>query len=359
STISIRLPKHSPQKRELPMQEDEFLEVAVQLMHVSIVEETQNSFKTPSWDLGIVNQSFEWVEKAIVFHPVLRNWQSASRDWLLEVGVKPYNWFILEHKIGTKIGGTTFDTYGRRYSAADLLNYAKASNIKVALHGTVERILVASASTFATSLSTKPAIGVDQLRGFHHAMVRENGEVIVSVGAIGSPQLLLLSGIGPRPYLSSWRIQVVHHSPYVGQFLAFFDTVVGITNAGAYLEAASTIIPFTYLVHSVNIPTPSPPLYLTVASLMEKIRGPLSIGSLRLAYTNIRANPVVRFNYFTNPIDLDRCVAGMRKIASILSNRSMAYFKFTIEEGGRDFIFIGPTLPVYSFNDILMAVTTP
>ncbi|KAJ0819010.1 putative (R)-mandelonitrile lyase (mitochondrion) [Helianthus annuus] len=50
-------------------------------------------------------------------------------------------------------------------------------------------------------------------------MVREHGEVIVSAGAIGSPQLLLLSGIGPRPYLSSWGIPVAHHLPYVGQFL--------------------------------------------------------------------------------------------------------------------------------------------
>ncbi|KAK6911118.1 Glucose-methanol-choline oxidoreductase, N-terminal [Dillenia turbinata] len=326
-----------------------------------------------SWDLSIVNQSFEWVERAIVFRPDLRNWQSAFRDGLLEAGVAPYNGFSLEHKIGTKIGGTTFDNYGRRHSAADLLNYAKASNIKVALHGTVERILVASAS--ATSLSSKSAVGVvyrDQLGGFHHAMVREKGEVIVSAGAIGSPQLLLLSGIGPRPYLSSWGIPVVHHSPYVGQFL--YDNprngisivppfplehsliqVVGITNAGAYLEAASTVIPFAYPARSVFIRTPSPPLYLTVASLMEKISGPLSVGSLRLASIDIRANPVVRFNYFTNPVDLDRCIAGMRKIAGILSGRSMDYFKFTDMGGRRDFRFVGPALPVYSSDDILMA----
>jgi len=44
-------------------------------------------------------------------------------------------------------------------------------------------------------------------------------EVILAAGAIGSPQLLLLSGIGPRPYLSSWGIPLTLHLPYVGQFL--------------------------------------------------------------------------------------------------------------------------------------------
>lgn len=50
----------------------------------------------------------------------------------------------------------------------------------------------------------------------HRAFVKDNGEVILSVGAIGSPQLLLLSGVGPASYLSSLKIPVVHPNPYVG-----------------------------------------------------------------------------------------------------------------------------------------------
>nr|GEU77549.1 (R)-mandelonitrile lyase-like [Tanacetum cinerariifolium] len=50
-------------------------------------------------------------------------------------------------------------------------------------------------------------------------MLKEDGEVILCAGAIGSPQLLLLSGIGPRPYLSSWGIPVVRHSAYVGNYM--------------------------------------------------------------------------------------------------------------------------------------------
>lgn len=86
-----------------------------------------------NWDLTIVNQSYEWVEKEVVFRPEIRSWQSAVRDGLLEAGVKPYNGFSFDHLLGTKIGGSTFDPSGRRHSAADLLNYANAMNIKVAV----------------------------------------------------------------------------------------------------------------------------------------------------------------------------------------------------------------------------------
>ncbi|XP_038718525.1 (R)-mandelonitrile lyase-like [Tripterygium wilfordii] len=326
-----------------------------------------------NWDLRDVNQSYEWVESAIVFRPELKNWQSAIRDGLLEAGVDPYNEFSLDHLVGTKIGGSTFDASGRRHSSADLLNYAKPTNIRVAVYASVERVLLAS--TMPHSGPRQTAIGVvyrDRLGKYHHAMVREHGEVMLSAGALGSPQLLLLSGIGPRPYLSSWGIPVAYHHPYVGQYL--YDNprngisivtpiplehsliqVVGITEVGAYLEAASNVIPFGSLSQSVFIRSPSSPLYLTVATLMEKIVGPLSSGSLRLASTDVRVNPIVRFNYFTNPIDVERCVNGTRKIGDVLRSRSMDDFKFHEWFGARNFRFVGPALPADQSNYAQMA----
>ncbi|KAI7742474.1 hypothetical protein M8C21_007635 [Ambrosia artemisiifolia] len=53
----------------------------------------------------------------------------------------------------------------------------------------------------------------------HRAFFKKDGEVIMSAGVIGSPHLLLLSGIGPRSYLSSWGIPVVSDSEFVGEFL--------------------------------------------------------------------------------------------------------------------------------------------
>ncbi|KAI7728155.1 hypothetical protein M8C21_013171 [Ambrosia artemisiifolia] len=322
------------------------------------------------WDRRLVHRAYDWVEKAIVFQPELQTWQSAVRDGLLEVGVEPYNGYTLNHTLGTKIGGSTFDTFGRRHTAADLLNLANASNIKVALYANVERVLF-SPSYSLTSRQT--AIGVvfrDRSGAHHRARIRDHGEVILCAGAIGSPQLLLLSGIGPRPYLSSWGIPVVRHSPYVGNYM--YDNprngisivspvpleqsliqVVGITDSGAYLEAASNVLPFSSPAYSVFLRSSSSPLYLTVASIMEKIIGPHSSGTLRLASTDVRTNPIVRFNYFSNPLDLERCVNGSRKIGDLLRSRAMDDFKFW-EWSGTDFRFVGPALPVDQSNNALM-----
>ncbi|KAK9697095.1 hypothetical protein RND81_08G014800 [Saponaria officinalis] len=325
-----------------------------------------------NWDMKLVNESYEWVEKSIVFRPELKSWQSSIRDSLLESGVNPYNGFSLEHVSGTKIGGSTFDSSGNRHSAADLLSLGNASNLKVAIHASVERVLLATTSPFDNSKVS--AVGVvyqDAAGRYHRAMVRDKGEVIISAGAIGSPQLLLLSGVGSRPYLSSWGIPVAHHSPYVGQFL--YDNprngisivppvplehsliqVVGITDQGVYMEAASNLIPFAALSQSAFTRFPSSSLYLTVATIMEKISGPLSSGSLQLASTDVRLNPSVRFNYFSDLKDLQLCIKGMRKIGDVLRSRSMEDFKFSTLIGPSDFRFLGPTLPIDQSNDLLM-----
>ncbi len=50
-------------------------------------------------------------------------------------------------------------------------------------------------------------------------LVQAGREVILSAGAFGSPQLLMLSGIGPRDELAQHGIEVVHEAPGVGQNL--------------------------------------------------------------------------------------------------------------------------------------------
>ena len=44
-------------------------------------------------------------------------------------------------------------------------------------------------------------------------------EIILSAGSIQSPQLLMLSGIGPRQHLQDLGVPVIHHLPGVGENL--------------------------------------------------------------------------------------------------------------------------------------------
>ncbi|KAL6001880.1 hypothetical protein ACLOJK_040444, partial [Asimina triloba] len=319
------------------------------------------------WDMALVNASYKWVERAVAFQPDVRSWQSAVRDALLEADLTPFNGFTVEHVAGTKIGATTFDPTGRRHTAADLLRYARVPNIKVALHASVERVLFRRCPDGKQS-----AIGVvyrDRNGKSHRAKLRPNGEVILSAGALGSPQLLLLSGVGARAYLASWGIPVSHHLPAVGQYLydnprnaiSFVSPVpidhsliqvVGIDAAsGFFLEAASNLITFQAEPRSFLLP-PAAPVLLTVATLMEKVAGPVSAGSLRLTSTDVRSNPAVRFNYFASAVDLGRCVEGMRKIGKVLRTRAMEGFKFPFgRRGRREFRFVGAPLPANESDD--------
>lgn len=76
----------------------------------------------------------------------------------------------------------------------------------------------------------KKAIGVEYLRRQNHALtqkvdscIREKiyceGDVILSGGAINSPQLLMLSGVGKASHLKNHDIPVVQDLPGVGQNL--------------------------------------------------------------------------------------------------------------------------------------------
>ena len=197
------------------------------------------------------------------------------------------------------------------------------------------------------------------------------GEVILSAGALGSPQLLLLSGIGPQSYLSSQRIPVIHPNPNVGKFMVDNPRnninlvlpypiepssvqVVGITR-DYYIETVSAPLPTS--------PTPFPfsfyPLQssvdLNIATIGEKLAEPFSSGSLLLASpAGAKVAPRVRFNYFANPVDMSNCVRAMRNVGDMLNVDSMEQFKHNDSEGARNFVFFGASLPANKSDDSSM-----
>ncbi len=100
---------------------------------------------------------------------------------------------------------------GRRCSSAvAYLNTARSrSNLTIITHAMVHRI----------GFTDKRADTVHVTRKGEAITVRANKEIVLSAGAIGSPQILQLSGIGPSELLKEHGIDVIHDSPDVGNNL--------------------------------------------------------------------------------------------------------------------------------------------
>ena len=100
---------------------------------------------------------------------------------------------------------------GRRWSAARgfLRPALSRPNLKVETHAHATRIL----------FEGKRAIGVEILQNGNLRRILARKEVILSAGAIASPQLLQLSGVGNGAFLREHGIDVVHHLPGVGENL--------------------------------------------------------------------------------------------------------------------------------------------
>ena len=103
---------------------------------------------------------------------------------------------------------------GVRFSSARafLRPAANRPNLHILVNTTVTKVLVHP--------NTKTATGVEIMdQDGHSRKILSKKEVIVSGGAVNSPQILLLSGIGPREELQKVNIRQVHELPGVGKNL--------------------------------------------------------------------------------------------------------------------------------------------
>jgi choline dehydrogenase-like flavoprotein len=100
---------------------------------------------------------------------------------------------------------------GRRESTARafLRPAMRRPNLTVVTHAQATRVV----------LEEKRAVGVEVCTPEGTRVIRARREVVLSAGAIQSPQLLMLSGIGDGTHLSSLGINVRHELPGVGRNL--------------------------------------------------------------------------------------------------------------------------------------------
>jgi choline dehydrogenase len=169
--------------------------------------------------------------------------------------------------------------------------------------------------------------GVDYIRDGAPAQARTCGEVIVCAGAIGSPQLLLLSGVGPAGQLRALGISPVADIPGVGGNLQDHPIALACYASGSplprsrynhgevYAAVRSELAGVYPDLHLFPILLPAAPAgcqppaagYALVAAAVA----PDSRGQVRLATADPQAAPVINPGFLHDQRDLGRLEAGL------------------------------------------------
>lgn len=204
-------------------------------------------------------------------------------------------------------------------------------------------------------LEGRRAIGVEMLRDGRLEQVFASGEVVLSTGALQTPKLLMLSGIGDVQALRALSIPVARHLPGVGANLQdhvsfgciweYREPVVpqGTGNAVAiYGKSEPARETPDLLLCQAEFPVPSAE---TAArgipehgwTMFTGLAQPLSRGRVSLASTDPVAPPRIEHNALSHPADFEAARAGVRLMREIGAAAALApLVKREVLPGGGD-----------------------
>jgi len=249
---------------------------------------------------------------------------------------------------------------GERFSAAKayLTPNLSRPNLQVLTGTQTTRVL----------LEGRRAVGVQALRGGERITVRARAEVVLSAGALQSPQLLMLSGIGAPDELQRHGIEVVHALPGVGRNLHDHVDVVQVVAApqatstfgisvgglwqvlkgiGEWRDRRTGLLTTNFgeaggfIKSHPEEATPDLQLHFVVGKLVDHGRKtvlghgyschvcvlrPKSRGALTLASADPLAAPRIDPNFLGDPDDTARLVRGFKLMRHILSQPALARF---------------------------------
>ncbi|MEZ5925964.1 MAG: choline dehydrogenase [Hyphomicrobiaceae bacterium] len=257
---------------------------------------------------------------------------------------------------------------GRRCSAAvaHLKPALSRPNLTLVTEALVERL----------DVNGNRATGLTYLhRGRRHRIEAER-EVILSGGAINSPQLLMLSGIGPADHLRQHGITIRHDLPGVGRNLTDHGSIVvqcrstkafpihtvdrpfnkAMAGAQWLLSrtgiAASNIWEAGGLIRG-NDETPYPNLQYHFGPVGFEYEGetiklrqafalhidqlrPKSRGHITLRSADPAQKPIMHFNYLSDPHDVKEMVEGIHKARELIAQRAFDEFRGVEIDPGPD-----------------------
>ena len=213
----------------------------------------------------------------------------------------------------------------------------------------------------------KRATGLRYRQGGEMRSARARREVLLAAGALQSPQLLQLSGIGPADLLQRHGIPVVHASPGVGENLQdhlqirlIFESTRPTTNDSLRSWIGQAQLALRWLLFRTGplavginqggcfmraLPeeSPTPDIQFHVATLSADMAGgqvhpysgftmstcqlrPESRGHVRIRSTDPFEPPEMQPNYLATDLDRRVTVAGMKASRAIAASRAMRPF---------------------------------
>ncbi|MDB5966940.1 MAG: glucose-methanol-choline oxidoreductase [Polaromonas sp.] len=253
---------------------------------------------------------------------------------------------------------------GRRHSMAQAYLYPVLGqkNVTLMINTHVDRLAMAG----------KEVVGVQVQRDGRMATIKAKREVIVSSGAINTPKLLMLSGIGDRQQLTRHGISTLVHSPEVGR--NFQDHILhggclwesktpgDLRNSGAEasgikhskagragphdLNLVQIELPYASEVIAKSYNPPGNSWALCAGLVQPKSRGQIALRSAKAA-----DRPLVHANFLSHPDDLKALAVGIEMCREIgnaaplraLSQREVAPGKKLAGKEMADFIRNGAT----------------
>lgn len=242
--------------------------------------------------------------------------------------------------------------HGSRWSGADAWLHPATSRKNLTVHANTSALRVEIENGRATGVWVQGKRGPE--------LIRARREVILSAGAIGSPQLLMLSGIGPAQQLREVGIDVVVDSQHVGQhyqdhpfFLLNWET----SAKGTLAEAQSLKQLFNYLVLSkgmltstvaegtaflrtdTDLAAPDMQLHFGAAyfhnhgfdtyptpafAIAPTLVAPQSRGQITLRSDDPGVHPAIVGNHLTEQEDIDAMLVGIELARDIVAAPAMA-----------------------------------
>lgn len=294
-------------------------------------------------------------------------WKPAIADDIL-AAARERGYPISEDLNGDQFTGFTVaqttSKSGVRVSTASafLQPFRTRPNLHIALNATATKIII----------ENEVAVGVQFYQDGELRVARVTKEVIVSGGALDSPKLLLLSGIGPKEHLQAVNVTVVKDLQGVGENLHnhvsytlswtinqpnYYDLNWAVATEYIAFQkgpmASTGLSQLTGMLPSVYTTPDHPDIQMFFGgyqaacgttgeigavqnqngrriSISPTNTHPRSKGHLRLASNNPLEDPIMWGNYLSDPMDVAILVEGINIALSLANTSALAKYNMTL-----------------------------